>query len=1170
MTLYTIPLEKEINASDFGIVGDGVADDTAAIQAALDRAGALLDQGQAQGRAGKSIVHLAGGSYKITSTLTVRNGTTLKGETLAPPYPNRDSGFKSNENLFTGTEIVCDEAFSGEYAIVLEPDNTNLQNIILDGHSIPTGTTYPQIICRTAGGGFVNSSAIPLVISDPNDFRQGVSGITNVEIPFFQNGVYMEYQLAAQGMEAPFTFSLTNGSFPNGISINSDGLISGTPAAIKGKWFPEITVTDSRTNPGPRQKSKVFTVGVIYDEIEDFVANIPTVGSDFSYTFSTRNNKPDIVWRAEGLPSFMSINEQTGELTAPSSTTSEDVQFWEYTVFLYYRNPNGSGSRGDDILLDRKSFKGELRFADDSIRIVGGQAFRVNTTSSNSRTYLGNGGYGSYTWSISSVRTNTEFPGNATTTTSTSPFSGLNLNTSTGEISGTPTTTGNNTYYLRATSTVDSDIFFEAQYRIISKVEGTQPRLISRSLPAGSPGVPYSFQWNVENVPNAGAYTYEGVSLPSGLSIDENTGLISGTPVGANYVQGVRVQWSDSVVDCAIRGFQNGAGIISTSASNLHRIKGCIISTCDSGIRSIEQTWDSHFTDLYIHDCRVGFSFGSGTAGCTFTSTRIEFIHEYGITAKTSHENDYSAVYFDTCGFSSVNLIDCHSNVFSGCRFYRSGRVVRGSGTKLFTEADRRYSNHMYLENCKGVTISGCAFNAGSASEGATESNGIFVSDRVNDFIRPFTGIRLKNCTKFTCVGNYIGGAVNNACEADLTRFGENYYTGFNFNDNTQTTNTFLPIDKHIHDQEIVIPNANFQVWQRDESFTLPPKFNGGNDLFPVADFWSVRRGGSTVMDQDINVTKGTDGPVGDGSYIHITKANNTTNAPGDNFQNLQLESNVIKGLEKTNSRAVILSYYAYSDQTNTVQVFLNQYGNSSYDQFKVYNHSVFDLRLNRKWQRYEHYMELTAPVAQYPASALNSKGAGLYLEIRMDKWDQQYDVKFTGFQIDFVDKNPFGDALKLKPYEEELAQAQLKYQTSMEPGFYMPSWSGGYRYDNNGANWGEGFIQAYAPSTEPAAMRSVSHFNNPIPNPGHANTLGGNIPNFKILNPTRLDQRTHVDKYKFTNGVEPRIEYITPHHFEVSGRNSSTNPVANTNPSAHWIYTEYPTDLDSDGGGYS
>ncbi len=63
----------------------------------------------------------------------------------------------------------------------------------------------------------------------------------------------------------------------------------------------------------------------------------------------------------------------------------------------------------------------------------------------------------------------------------------------------------------------------------------------------------------------------EAVNLPTGLTMDSE-GLITGTPTGANFVSGVRLQWSANIKNCSIRGFRSGGGIVSRGASNVHRM----------------------------------------------------------------------------------------------------------------------------------------------------------------------------------------------------------------------------------------------------------------------------------------------------------------------------------------------------------------------------------------------------------------------------------------------------------------------------------------------------------------------------------------------------------------------------------------------------------------------
>jgi len=71
---------SDMNATDFGVKGDGKTDDTPAIQAALNKAG----------ETGGGVVQLPTGQYRLDGTLAVPSGVTLQGVWQTPhfSYPN--------------------------------------------------------------------------------------------------------------------------------------------------------------------------------------------------------------------------------------------------------------------------------------------------------------------------------------------------------------------------------------------------------------------------------------------------------------------------------------------------------------------------------------------------------------------------------------------------------------------------------------------------------------------------------------------------------------------------------------------------------------------------------------------------------------------------------------------------------------------------------------------------------------------------------------------------------------------------------------------------------------------------------------------------------------------------------------------------------------------------
>lgn len=1128
--------DVKVSVAEYGVVGNGVADDTAAIQAALDEAGQLLDAKQILGLSGQAIVELPGGTFKISTPLTVRNGTTLKGQTQAPPYPNRLSGFKSNNNLFTGTEIVCSESFVGESAIILEPDNTNLENVILDGHSIPCGTTWTQVNVTTAQGKWVSTAFIKFPVQDVTDPRIQSFKFDNVEIPYFRVGEYGEFQLQAIGGSGSYTFSLLSGLLPTGLSLSASGLISGTPTQIQ-TVFPVFNIND-----GSNDFSRTFTMGTTLDEIKTREILPPTAGDSYSFQLESQYGVPGLTWKAIALPDWLSLSTN-GFLTNNRPITTDDVAFFEFKAELY------SGA----TLLDKRAFKSEVRYADGAVRIFGEQRLKPQQGVAFDYQYLGNGGYGDYIWSINAARST--IAGNATAVTATSPFSGLTLNTDTGEITGTATTTGTNTYYLRATSVADPTLFFEGLFYIEAVTAGATPRIYTRSFKTATKGQPYSFQFNLEDIPSAKPYNYEAINLPTGLSMD-SSGLITGTPTGANFVNGVQIQWSDSVKDCAIRGFRSGGGIFSSkNPSNVHRISGCLISVCDSGIKNISQMWDSHFTNLYIFNCRTGLDLGGGSAGLTFSDTRIEYIHEDGVNMRTSNENDFSAIYFDTCGWSSIRAKDCRNLLVTGCRSFRSGRNIRGVGTRLNPKANPEYSNHFWLEDCNRATFTGNTLDIGTKDGG----DGIYLSDHFADNIRPSYGFRIHNCPELTVVGNNLTGCLE-AFSANLSDFGENNFHGWNIAHNAQSDSELVAIDPEKLATKISIPNNCFSIWQRDRAFNIPVATDNNPTTFAIADGWFLKRGGNGTINQTISVTRQTDGKIGSGYYLRLQKAANTT--PGTS-QTLELNNYFATNLKDTSNRAIILSYYARSGTNCSLGVKVSQYPDSSDNGFVAYQFQDNNKILTTQWKRYQHYFEL--------ADLTGIKfGAGAILNIifRCDRNLESINLDLTGVQIDFVDQAPFAQELREKSFAEELAFAQLRYQKSKTYEQYFPSWSGSYRYDANGANWNPGFINQLAIATSGHSLRESVQFANPVlavPGTG----LAASFTNLSILNPGQLTNRTAATKFNWSGLEEPaaNLDYATLKGFSVSAKGAAVT--AGGSYSAHWLYTAYDQDKQVNGGGY-
>jgi len=131
-----------------------------------------------------------------------------------------------------------------------------------------------------------------------------------------------------------------------------------------------------------------------------------------------------------------------------------------------------------------------------------------------SQTLQATGGVTPYTWSV----------------VSGSLPAGLSLGSSTGTVSGTPTATGTSNFTVQvADSQQPADTDTQA-LSITTVAAPPAPTITTTSLPSGTRGTPYSA--TVQATGGTLPYTWSIVSgsLPTGLSLNPSTGVISGTP----------------------------------------------------------------------------------------------------------------------------------------------------------------------------------------------------------------------------------------------------------------------------------------------------------------------------------------------------------------------------------------------------------------------------------------------------------------------------------------------------------------------------------------------------------------------------------------------------------------------------------------------------------------
>ena len=176
---------------------------------------------------------------------------------------------------------------------------------------------------------FVNlSGAINATISD----NQGVGTITNDDVPVtvspgtLPNGtVATAYSqtITASGGTGPFSFAVTAGALPAGLTLSVGGALSGTPSA-GGTFNFTVTASDSSAFPGPFSGSRAYTLVIAAPTI--VLPATPLAGGTLGTAYSAAITPASggtapysYAVTAGALPGGLTLNASTGAVSGTPS-----------------------------------------------------------------------------------------------------------------------------------------------------------------------------------------------------------------------------------------------------------------------------------------------------------------------------------------------------------------------------------------------------------------------------------------------------------------------------------------------------------------------------------------------------------------------------------------------------------------------------------------------------------------------------------------------------------------------------------------------------------------------------------------------------------------------------------------------------------------------------------
>ena len=314
--------------------------------------------------------------------------------------------------------------------------------------------------------------------------------VTTTSLPSATIGSEYSSQLAASGGTTPYTWTITSGTLPAGLTLSSAGLVSGTPTAAGSSTFiVQVTDGSSRTATRALTLSVSASLGVT-------TTTLPggTVSSSYSQQLSAAGGTAPYSWTVSSgsLPAGLALSSAgviSGVPTAAGSTT--------FTV------------RVTDAA---------ARTATQSLTLTISSSLAISTTTLPSgvvgveytQQLAAAGGTTPYTWAV----------------TSGTPPAGLSLSSS-GILSGTPTTAGAATFTVQVTDAASRTDAQSLTLTVVSTLSvGTA------TLPDGTVGTAYSQQLAATGGAPPYTWSVTAGTLPDGLSLS-SAGVLSGTPTAA-------------------------------------------------------------------------------------------------------------------------------------------------------------------------------------------------------------------------------------------------------------------------------------------------------------------------------------------------------------------------------------------------------------------------------------------------------------------------------------------------------------------------------------------------------------------------------------------------------------------------------------------------------------